>query len=314
MHRASFAISTSWAAAGPGGVLDVARRALAVGAAAVELDHRVREAEFAPLVHNVRAAGLAIAALHDLCPLPAAFDGRAPAALPALGALDAEERLRAVRFTLRTVRLAADAGARAVVLRLGGVLDPPDAALRALLDGDGASADAVRAAVRCFLAARAERAPAHLEAARRSLEIVHREAARLGVRLGLKIRVGLHEIPDEEELAALLRDLAGGVAGYWHDTGHARVRARRGLGTQTGWIERFGATLAGLHLSDVRGGRDPVPPGTGEVDFRAVAAALPRDARPVLTVELLPHFGEDEVRAALDHLRAAGFTRRAQGA
>lgn len=299
-------ISTSWAAGGPRGLDGTVDRVLAVGGRSVELEYRIREAELGPLLRQLEGAGLSVRSLHNVCPHPARFDHLPPSGdLFRLSATDAHERALAVSYTLRTVRLAAELGADAVVLHLGNVGVETPATLRQVVDRHGAGSREARLVRERWLTLRAYRARPHLEAVKRALEPVVQESARLGVGLGLETRVHPHELPDAHELAELL-DTFGPVVGYWHDTGHAEIRGRYGLLGQLGWLERFRDRLIGLHLTDVRGWEDHRAPGQGVVDFGAVARALP-DRELVATLEIAPRWSEDLVKRGLAELARAGL-------
>lgn len=299
-------VSTVWAAHGPHGLDGVVDRARAVGATGVELEYRLRERDFHPLVERLRAATLEIRSLHNYCPHPADFDHLEPSAdLFRLSSLDERERSLAVAYTRRTIRRAAELGARAVVLHLGAVDGEQPTTLRAAVERWGPRSEEARRVLRRWMALRAWRARPHLEVLRRALGPLAEEAARHGVRLGLETRVHLHEIPDPTELSELLERF-GGPVGYWHDTGHAEIRSRYGLPGQRGWLDRFGHALVGLHLSDARGWRDHLAPGRGTVDFAAVADRLPRGPL-VATLEIDGREPADAARRGVEGLVDLGL-------
>ena len=94
----------------------------------------------------------------------------------------------------------------------------------------------------------------------------------------------IHEIPDLEEVELLLSDAAGRKVAYWHDTGHAEVLSKLGVTASPAWLERFGSRTAGVHLHDVLGPVDHLPPGGGEVDWAGVAHYLATGKRDLLDV------------------------------
>lgn len=299
-------VSTSWAARGPRGLDGVLDQLFEVGATGVELEYRLRERDFHALVQRLRRAGLPVRSVHNYCPHPAAYDALEPSGdLFSLSSLDGRERSLAVAYTRRTLRHAAELGAEAVVLHLGAVQGAEPSTLRAAVDRWGSRAEPTREVLERWTALRAWRARPHLEALRGALEPLAEEARVLGLRLGLETRVHLHEIPNADELAELLQRF-GGPVGYWHDTGHAEIRARYGRMGQRGWLDRFGEHLVGLHLSDALGWADHRVPGRGTVDFEEVARRLPH--RPVVgTLEIDGVASPREVRRGLERLEQVGL-------
>lgn len=299
-------VSTAWAARGPHGPAGTLERLSSVSATGVELEYRLRERDFHPLVAALRSEGLPIRALHNFCPHPADHDALEPSGdLFRLSSLDERERSLAVAYTRRTIRHAAELGAGAVVLHLGSIDGAEPATLRAAVERWGPLSESTRRVLRRWMALRAWRARPHLEAVARALEPLAEEAAAHGVRLGLETRVHLHELPDPDELALLLARFDGAV-GYWHDTGHAEIRARYGLAGPHAWLDRFGHALVGVHLSDARGWRDHLAPGRGTVDFGAIARHLSGPS-VIASLEIDPDEPPSVVRRGLWPLARAGL-------
>jgi sugar phosphate isomerase/epimerase len=132
-------------------------------------------------------------------------------------------------------------------------------------------------------------------------------AERLGVAIGIEIRNHLHEVPSPNEIARILETFHGAPIGYWHDVGHAEVQERVGLLNQQAVLDRFtkdvGEQLLGVHLHDVRGLEDHLPPGQGTVDFTRLAPLL-AGCFKVLEVRPAP---VGQVREGVEVLRSAGI-------
>ena len=143
--------------------------------------------------------------------------------------------------TLRTIEYAADAGLRYVVVHLGGVGDrmtDAERGLRRLVEaGDGATYNAQNLHDE-LVAWRSEHAPAHLEAAARSLRELVSAAAPRGVAIGIESRLHYHEIPHPQEALALLAP---------YDNAAGRLLARR--------RPLRGAGAPGPHRPRARGSR-----------------------------------------------------------
>ena len=228
-----------------------------------------------------------------------------------LAAIDEDERRLAVQYTLRSVELAAELGARAVVVHLGHVGDAPLAGelkrrelfARGVIGGDAwahAGAEAVRL--------RAELAPPHLAQARRSLDELATAAQQAGVTIGVETRQHYHQIPLPEEAATLLAGYPPEVAGYWHDSGHAEVLHRLGFVNAGSWFDSLGGRVVGTHISDIDGLLDHRAPGNGDLDFAALAAHIPYDA--VRTFEVDQHEPDDDLVRALALTRKVALVAR----
>ena len=229
-----------------------------------------------------------------------------------LASIDEDERALAVRYTLRSIDCAVEAGARAVVVHLGSAGDHPinaDRRLREMYPRRELATDAWERTIVEGLRERAQRAEPHLAQARRSLAELVEYAQPRAVALGLECRLNYHEIPLPEEAAELLAPYQPEVAGYWHDVGHAEVLHRLGLVEHGAWFQLLGERVLGSHLHDVDGLRDHRAPGNGDVDFGWLAARLPQAA--ARTLEIDQRQSDDDVRGAVAHLRESGILERA---
>ncbi|MBC7185558.1 MAG: TIM barrel protein [Calditrichaeota bacterium] len=306
-------LSTAWIATEVDNgdrLLDALRE---TGLSALELDYRVTAAMLQQMRRRLRSHEFSVLSVHNYCPLPEGVpQHQASGDLFRLSSTDPEERARGVKLSLKSVHLAADLEARAVVFHLGEVaIDNPDNDRRLrqffedkLVDSDEAEAyRAERKAER-----RAKRQP-FLDAVLLSLDRIHAEAVRLGVYLGVENRFYLHQIPDLEEVGIILNEFRGGNIGYWHDCGHAHVQACLGVTPHEAWLERYGAHLLGTHLHDARGLKDHLAPGTGEIDFDLVARYLGADT--VRVIEVHPGTTVTEIHRAVALLQSKGIAEAA---
>ena len=250
---------------------------------------------------------VSVASLHSPTPRVKAANGRWSEALN-LAAADEEERALAVRLACETVDHAVRAGARYVVVHLGGIesggrseMFEGEKRLRRLFDEGaraGAEVDALRSEAD---AARLEGAGRNLPRARRSLAEIAEHAAGRGVAIGLENRYHYHEFPGIDEMHELLADYPPTVAGFWLDVGHAEVLDRLGLVPKDRWLDELGARCIGAHVHDVDGLADHRAPGLGDVDWSYISRGLPADAPRVF--EINQRTPEDAVAAAVPFLR-----------
>ena len=227
--------------------------------------------------------GVQVSSVHCPCPVGYSRLGVSAASLQ-LSSLDEEERREALGFARATIELASEVEAGAVVIHAGRVeLDFGLEDELHRLYRRGALEELARARQQ-LLEVRASRAAPYLEASRRSLLELAEFAERKGVRLGLETRFYFYEIPQLEEMEVLLQELPPDVVGYWHDVGHAEVKARLGLTPHEEWFARLGGRLIGVHLHDVLGIQDHRAPGTGDVDWDFIARNLPPTAIKVCEI------------------------------
>jgi len=279
----------------------------ALGFDGLELEYRVRP-ETLRQMGKRPGREIPVFSVHAFFPNPVGAGGEGSGANAFLfSSPEREEREAAVRYGIATLEAAERLGARAVVVHLGRV--PVDPALveeyRRLEGLPGPAAPELREAVAAVLAERERLRGPHLEAVRRSVDRLNREAHRRGLLLGVENRYHPHEIPLHDEVGLLLKEFAGGAVRYWHDVGHALNHQRLGIASQQAWLEAYGAQIAGTHLHDIDGGRDHLAPGTGEADFAAILRHLPADAIKIL--EIRPSVPREELLAARDQLRSLGY-------
>jgi sugar phosphate isomerase/epimerase len=244
-----------------------------VGFASFELNHGVNS----EMLASVQLNGYRITSVHEPCPADLS-----PSQLKErdwlISALDEENRRRGAAAVRRSIDLAQQLGAAAVIVHPGRVLmdETLEASLAQLFREGKRHTPEYERILAQMTAERAERAPAHLAAVRRSLAELADHATRLGVRLGLENRDHYFEIPLIDELDALLSNGYGETVGYWHDIGHAQKSEFKGYGPHEAWLTRFADKMIGVHLHDIIGMEDHLAAGAGQMPWEMVAKYLPR--------------------------------------
>lgn len=264
-----------------------------VGARAVELNG-VKEHTYRELCSILPRTRIRVLSLHNFCPVPETRDTFL------FISDDPEERQRAVRATINTLRSAADLGARAVVCHLDYVplqKEVEEFAARCRAEGDTAGVKAARERLKKL---RREKAAPYFDRVLLCLDHILDTAAHLGVMVRLETRCGYHEIPSPEKLGLILEKFAGAPLGYWHDVGHAHHLEFLGLYRQKELLERYQDAIIGVHLHDACGGTDHLPPDTGEVDLAAVLTRIPSEA--INAVEVAEAKDATIVRKSLEYL------------
>jgi sugar phosphate isomerase/epimerase len=237
-----------------------------LGYDAIEVSHSTPLSK----VRQIAGSGrLPVASIHQPAPWEQSFLGMSNADLN-LASLDRDEHEEAVHYARRSIELASELGARAVVLHLGHIAN------RQLVDMDGrlrlgASPEVfTRGALRrSAIELRSAVAEPYVARARAALVELARLAGRLGIVLGVESRLNFHEIPLPTELPVLLDGFDPLLVGYWHDVGHAEVLHRLGYVNREAWFANPSVRCVGAHVHDVRGLVDHRAPGSGDVDWDA---------------------------------------------
>jgi sugar phosphate isomerase/epimerase len=217
-----------------------------------------------------------ISSIHSPCPAILSSRGT-PVSTLSLSSLDEGERVEAIRSTKKTIDLAVNVSARAIVLHMGEV--PIDLSLQdrlyKLYDGGYAQSKEYSQAKGELVYRRACQAGRYLEAARKSLHELAEYSQQKGIILGLETRFHFNEIPSIDEMVEILDEVPESSVGYWHDVGHAEVQQQLGFSLHEEWLSRFKDRIVGTHLHDIRGISDHHAPGKGNMNWEMVARYLP---------------------------------------
>jgi len=224
-----------------------------------------------------------------------------------LCSLDETERREALVFALDTIEQAARHGARAVVLHMGHVPIGREMQrqLHDLWHEGLTESEEYLDVQRRIPEMRARSAAHHMERALETVHALEGSARERGVLLGIETRHNLHEIPNVDEMDAMLAATDPQVVGYWHDTGHAAMHERFGFTTQEEWLRRHGHRMIGIHLHDINRERDHQCPGNGTIDWGLVARHVPESALRVC--EVGEWNGPERVALCPEFLAGAGL-------
>ena len=297
-----FALSTRWNAGAHTDGERMLEEILSLGVERVELGYDLR-LDLVPGVRKLVASGaVRVVSVHNYCPVPVG----APRGHPELYTLasdDPRERELAVAHTARTVRFAADMGARAVVTHAGNVkmtrYSPDLLALCAAGQVFSATYEKLKLKLQI---AREKKVPRHLDYLRAGLDRLAPVLEETGVVLALENLPTWEAIPTEVEMEVLCREGAERGVRYWHDAGHGRIRELMGFINLDRWLERLSPWMVGMHLHDVRppANDHAMPPG-GLVDFERLKPWAAGDILRVL--EPAPRTPADRIAEALRFLR-----------
>jgi len=276
----------------------ILRDTRAMGLQGIELEYRIPESLYRRIRPRIKKNVKALS-IHNFFPKPEDVpDRQGSGDLFLLSSADDNERLQAVKYTLRTMEHAQDLEVKAVILHLGRVDMPQLPVNAAKSNGAKVTADHKRA--------RQEAKAKHWDAVLSSLDVLNREAEKRGIYLGIENRYHFHEIPDYEEIGMILSAFQGGRVRYWHDVGHARAQENRGVVAQKDLLKAYGHAMIGVHLHDARGMDDHFAPGQGEVDFEALAPFL--KPVPIKIMEVHAKVAREDLLKGIRYLKALGLT------
>ena len=273
-----------------------------LGFSHAELSHGIRIVLVPGILQAVEEGFIKISSTHNFCPLPAGIIMPAPNLFEP-SAPDEREREQWLRQTKRSIDFAAQVKARVLVCHLGSVrffwLNPARK-LKSYLDAhpgtvvaeDGAYQVVLKKAV----AKLRQRMPKYWTNTKNGINDILAYAADKNVRLGFENREKFEELPLDDDYAALLDGLPQpNPCGYWHDTGHAKIKENLGLLSHRVHLEKMAPRLLGFHLHDVSdAGKDHQPVGTGKVDFEMISGFWKPEH--LLTLEFSPRLTVEEVR------------------
>jgi len=247
-----------------------------------------------------------ISSIHSPCPRVLSSRG-IPITSLSLSSLDQSVRTEAVSFTEKTIDLASNVSAKAIVLHMGEV--PIDLSLQdrlyKLYNESRAQTRDYSQVKEELIYQRISQVPPYLEAARKSLQDLSEYSYQKGIMLGLETRFHFHEIPNMDEMAELLDEVQGSPVGYWHDVGHAEVQQQLGFSLHEDWLSRFKHRMIGIHLHEVLGISDHQAPGKGNMNWDMIAKYLPQ--RVLKVCEIGEWNEEQQMRGVVNFLRKEGI-------
>lgn len=266
-----------------------------------ELSHGIRISLLPGIMAAVDAGEIKISSVHNFCPLPLGVNAAAPNVFK-FTTSDRWERDNAIKHTLKSIETAVRVGARAVVLHMGKITmrDYTEKLLELARQGELGSPKYEKL-MTAAIEKRESRKEKYTERADELLKQFVEAAAKAGIRLGIENRDAVEEIPFEGELPFWLKGFPAETVGYWHDTGHAQIKEHLGLILHRFHLENLADRLIGMHIHDVLApGRDHQEPGTGSVDFAALAPFVRPDLIKVF--EFSPSLTTEAVQRGVRHV------------
>ena len=240
-----------------------------LGFSAVELNVEVTKG-FIPGI----ARELKISSVHNFCPkVDFVPPGKTIYSPYNISSTDADELKTAVELTKKTVDVAADVGAGAIVIHSGEVVTEFTGRMLAKAYNETKGTASYKSRLAGFVNERKSKSKEYFDNVLSSLDNILNYAVKKKIKLGIENRFWANEIPSLDEFDKIFKKLDSEYIGLWYDVGHAVIAEKQGLvKNRLDFLEQFGAKLIGVHLHDVVDVYDHKAPGTGEVDFKKMSA------------------------------------------
>jgi sugar phosphate isomerase/epimerase len=267
-----------------------------------ELSHGIRVSLVPGIIEAVEAGEIKISSLHNFCPLPLGVNHPAPNLYEFTDERPRQREL-AIKHTLKTFEFAERVKAPLVVLHLGSMdLKDYTGKLCTMLERGLRTAPKYEKLCAEASKARESRKERFVENLYDTLRKILPEAETRGLKLGCENRQALEEIPIESDFQFMFRELNSPSLVYWHDCGHAQIKANLGFIHHVLHLESLAPKLGGFHVHDViYPAGDHAAPGTGTVDF----ASLKPFVKPehIKVFELSPSLPVEAVKCGIAHVK-----------
>jgi len=285
------ALSTAWYENESAPVSETIQAGLEGGFRAFELGISPNPKDIEKIQELADSGQIEVLSIHNI--FPPGAEGAYPDRGEGLASLDEKVRRRAIENTIATVRFAERLKAKAVIIHAGEVdVQNAKEKNRRISDeiaGNGLT-PAVKSEVKKLYRERSELSNVHIKAAIEGLRGVLESTA--SVALGIESRYYYHQIPSIDELDVLFDKLDSDRVFYWHDMGHSQMDEFFGVCAHEDWLQRYAGRMLGMHLHDMVGAGDHMPPGSGELDFEMIKKYLTPATLKVLEINHIHTMGE----------------------
>ena len=297
----NFALTTRWNAGRHTDGEAMIEEILDMGFSRVELGYDLRLDLVPGVTKMIQAGRVHVDSLHNFCPVPVSAPRGHPE-LYTLASTDRQVRQGAVHHTTKTIRFAAEVGAKAIVVHAGYVDVPHMTDQLAALCEQGQQFSDLYEKIKLKLQInREKKARKQLDYLSEGIEQLMPALVEANVKLALENLPTWEALPSEMEMESLIARFGQEHLACWYDLGHGQIRQNLGFINQERWLERLSPFMAGMHIHDVLPPRsDHLMPPHGQVDFKS----LKRFATPALfkVIEPTPETPKEAIVDALRFL------------
>lgn len=294
-HDASF--STMWAMQNFPELADFMEMSRRLGFRRIELNHQIDSR----MLEGLDLSRYAFSSVHEPCPADVSTSELKDKDW-LISSPDEDRRAKGMEAIQRSIQFAHALGLHTIVVHCGMVSNDMslEQELQALHESGLTAGSRFAKIQRMLRHTRRDLISSHLDAVKTSLDQLLEYASQFDMRLGLENRYHYFDIPSLDEMGGLLEMADASRLGFVYDVGHAQHLDQLGFYPHEDWLRRYSTRMIEAHLHDVKGMKDHLAPGLGEVDFDMVAAYLPEGA--IRTLELEHSNTPEQVKAGLTHL------------
>ena len=279
----------------------------------VELSHGISLGLVPGITKAVEDGVVGISSIHNFCPLPMGINAPMPNLFQPSSRHKAESRLWQ-RYSLETLAFANQLGTDKVVFHSGSVwffFESPLTRLGRWMDLNSVETleladDAGFIAIRDKTIKKIKKSSVKdYQALDLNFRSIFDTAKDLGVLMGIENREGLTELPLDHDHSDFIKNYdEDSPIRYWHDAGHAEIKAQYGLLNHRERLEALKDHLIGFHLHDVNeAGKDHQEIGTGVIDFKMLAEFVaPKENEQALVLELSPTLSDAALLRSKDYI------------
>ncbi len=291
----TLSLSTSWLAHRHEDGYALLTEVADLGFSHVELSHNIPYSLVKGILKAVKERVVQVSSVHNFCPIPEGY---------ARGSPNLYKPSSWLKYSLKSLEFAEQVGASALVCHMGSVdffFTNPLRHLQVLAQARPPSALSknrpYQDALQTTLKAIYKKELKALNRAKACLEPLLEKAEKKAIVIGVENREGLLELPTESQLLNFIESFKSDYIGYWHDSGHAQIKAQWGLLEPSKHLARHGQHLLGFHLHDTTiDGKDHQAIGSGTVDFQLLSTYIKPHHRLVL--EFSPKVSQSDVLAS----------------
>lgn len=304
----TLALSTSWLAHRHEDGYTLLTEVADLGFSHVELSHNIPYSLVKGILKAVKERVVQVSSVHNFCPIPEGYARGSPN-LYKPTTWKFLERKAWLKYSLKSLEFAEQVGASALVCHMGSVdffFTNPLQHLQVLAQARPPSAllknRPYQEALQSTLKAIHKKELKALQRAKSCLEPLLEKAEKKAIVIGVENREGLLELPTESQLLNFIESFKSDYIGYWHDSGHAQIKAQWGLLEPGKHLAKHGQHLLGFHLHDTTiDGKDHQAIGSGTVDFQMLSTYIKPHHRLVL--EFSPKVTKVDVLASREAIK-----------
>ncbi len=293
-----FSISTSWFKKDkeyPDNFFNLLKE---LGVYSIELGVNTSDKDVKKILKSIKSNNISIISLHNYCPLPGNIKkGNGSGDIFSLSSTDLKERLMAIKYTIKTIKLAHKLQSKYVIIHSGDVLEARN--IRKSNNLNMFKPD--NKCIEDIIKTRDKFIQDHLDSLAKSMHTLTKYAKLYNIKIGLENRYHIDEIPTFNEARWLIERVSRKYYGIWLDVGHLKVQANVLKFDFLSKIEKYKNYFIGCHLHDVNNNTDHIPPGEGSIPFAHIKNIL--NSNLPLVIELSDTVSQKRVASGLNYLR-----------